>query len=141
MNSKTKEKIASIAKKIDLDLIIIFGSYAKKKNTSNSDLDVAYYSKKQINENELVWEIIKAIKIEKVDLIKIDINNSVELNWEIFKNSILIYEKTENLYEEFFAKAFINYIDFKENIKIKENILNKKLNSINTKNFKKTLSI
>lgn len=36
-----KLKIAKIAKKFQLKLIIIFGSFANGKNRANSDLDIA----------------------------------------------------------------------------------------------------
>ncbi len=140
MKKELLNQLKEIGIEFDLDLLILFGSRATNTNSQNSDLDIAYISNKKINELDLISEITKKTNINDIDLIEIDERiNPVILNWEIFKTGILIYEKEKNLFYELLGRSFINYIDFKENLEIENEILNKQLDLIDTSNFRKKI--
>lgn len=141
MNIQTHFKnLKKIAKKFDLDLLVLFGSRVKNP-ISNSDVDIAYYSDKKIDEKELFNQIVLILNYENIDLVEISDKNSIELNWNIFKTGIKIYEKNSTFFDFLLNKSFIDFVDFKENIEIKNQILNDRLNKINTKGFREKLSI
>jgi len=67
-----KEKIKEIAKKYDLDLVLLFGSQVKDKKYlhQESDFDIAYLSKKDLNlmeEAQLICDLMPIFKSEKID--------------------------------------------------------------------------
>ncbi len=124
ISSNIKIKLQKIAKTLDLDFIIIFGSRAKNTANENSDYDIAFYKKdKNYDYDEVydkIWEIL-----EHKDLNLIDLNqdNSYFLEEEIFKSGVLICFKTEELFIERRNQTFFNYNDYKQYDYILEKII------------------
>lgn len=141
MRKNLKSILKKIAKEFNLDLLIVFGSYSKNKSNKKSDLDLAYISKTEIDEKELIYQIVKQTKINNIDLVKLNERTSIELKWEIFRNGVCIHQKHESIFAEKLCNAFMDYVDFKDKIEIKYKILNEKLESINTDKYKKTIEI
>lgn len=86
------KEIMNIAKKHDVNKIILFGSRAKGNNTERSDVDIAVYAN---NFSSFYWDIQEHIN----SLLSFDIVNafdgvSAELADEINKYGVTIYEKT-----------------------------------------------
>lgn len=86
------KEIMDIAKKHDVNKIILFGSRAKGNNTERSDVDIAVYAN---NFSSFYWDIQEHIN----SLLSFDIVNafdgvSAELADEINKYGVTIYEKT-----------------------------------------------
>jgi len=87
-----KLKIAKIAKKFHLKLIVVFGSFASGKNRVDSDLDIAILGIKEISFSEQINLINEFSRVfnKNIDL---SILNNVNplLLFEVSKNSILLY--------------------------------------------------
>jgi len=66
LEEKLNHYIKSITNAINVDLIILFGSYAKGNPHEYSDIDLAVVSK-EVNPNKPRWENIKLIE-EKANL-------------------------------------------------------------------------
>ena len=86
------KEIMNIAKKHDVNKIILFGSRAKGNNTERSDVDIAVYAN---NFSSFYWDVQEHIN----SLLSFDIVNafdgvSAELADEINKYGVTIYEKT-----------------------------------------------
>lgn len=140
MNNSLKKKLKEIAKKFNLELLVVFGSYAKGTQKKDSDLDIAYISNKKINEIELNYQIIQKTNIQKIDINEIRNDNSIVLNEQIFKYGKLIFEKKEGLFYDLLNSTFINYQDSKFLRKTKSKVLQEKIDSIDTSNYRKTLT-
>ena len=88
-------------------LIIIFGSFAKGMNNSDSDLDIAFYSDENIT-NYQRWSIAQDIAIAldiDVDLVNLKKANDV-LKFEIISSGDVILNKGM---DSFLYRCFTNY--------------------------------
>ena len=121
-----KLKIAKLAKKFELKLIIIFGSFANGKNREHSDLDIAVLGLKEVSFNEqisLVNELSKILN-KNIDLTVLNKANPLLL-FEASKNSILLYGSGKE-FLKFKLNAFKAYHDYTPYFAMEKN-LNKKI--------------
>ena len=73
INFSTVEKeIFSICKRYHINLLYVFGSYATGKTTSLSDLDIAFYSEKKVNQIELLQTLQHLFQEEAIDLVNLE---------------------------------------------------------------------
>ena len=99
-----KEKLECIKQYLtsnfECEAILLFGSYARNTQNSESDIDLAIKLKKEIQPKEL-FEIKRKLEdiLEKdVDLIDLD-NTQDGIRYEILINGIIIYVKDEFKFE------------------------------------------
>lgn len=121
-----KLKIAKIAKKFQLKLIIIFGSFVSGKNRKDSDLDIAVLGLREVSFNEQIDLTSEFSKIfnKNVDLSVLNKANPLLL-FQASKNSILIYGRQEEFFK-FKLHAFKIYNDYAPYFAMEKN-LNKKI--------------
>lgn len=108
-----REQLNNIAKKYDLELLLLFGSQIDKKLLhQESDFDVAYLSKKDLTlmeESRLICDLMPIFRSEKVDLVNIKRANPL-LMQQIFDNHKLLYclnPATYSLYQIYAMKRYI----------------------------------
>ena len=87
-----KDTVAQVLKKYDVNFCYLFGSYAKKKATPTSDVDLLIDSPiTGLDYFGLVEDLRKSLN-KKIDLLKLDqLTDNLELIQEIMKNGIKIY--------------------------------------------------
>ena len=87
-----KDTVAQVLKKYDVNFCYLFGSYAKKKATPTSDVDLLIDSPiTGLDYFGLVEDLRKSLN-KKIDLLKLDqLTNNLELIQEIMKEGIKIY--------------------------------------------------
>ena len=87
-----KNKLSDILKNYDVNYCFLFGSYAKKKATPTSDVDLLLSANiKGLDFYGLVEEI-RASLHKKIDLLDVkQLQNNLELIEEILKDGIKIY--------------------------------------------------
>jgi len=99
----------------DIDAIYIFGSYASKDFTPQSDIDIAFLSKTTLTTVE-IWDISSTLsnllKID-VDLIDLKSTNTV-FRFEIIHKGIKIYEDDKKTVEQFEDLTYLFYIELNE---------------------------
>ena len=99
----------------DIDAIYIFGSYASKDFTPQSDIDIAFLSKTTLTTVE-IWDISSTLsnllKID-VDLIDLKSTNTV-FRFEIIHKGIKIYEDDKKTVEQFEDLTYSFYIELNE---------------------------
>lgn len=130
MNQKLKSELEKLAKKFNLDLLVLFGSRAKGINNINSDWDFAFIKYGNFtyeDEFNLNLELIKIIQNEKIDLVNIMKTQKPKLNYEIFNYGYLIFEKKKNNFDNLKSLSVIDYIDSKRFFKQKEDMLKREL--------------
>jgi len=119
---------ADIIKKYNIELFIIFGSYAENMNKPGSDLDLAYKSFKILSKDEeieLLNELSQFYQRGDLDLVEINKAEPV-LKVEIAKNGKLLYG-SEKKFEEFSIYAAAIYADTKHLRDDRRKMLEKKL--------------
>jgi predicted nucleotidyltransferase len=93
-------------------LIIIFGSYAKDRQHTKSDLDIAFLSDSTINSYKR-WLLAQNIAIEldiDVDLVDLSCVNDV-LRFEIVSNGIVILNDGM---DNFLDRSYTNYFQLND---------------------------
>jgi len=106
------DEIEAIAKKFNLKLLILFGSYAKGLNRENSDIDLAFESYKALSYDEemnLLLNLSLYFRTEKVDLVNIKKADPLLL-YQIAKYGRPLYGST-NDFVEFKCYASFRYAD------------------------------
>ncbi|MGF7397356.1 nucleotidyltransferase domain-containing protein [Thermoanaerobacterium thermosaccharolyticum] len=106
------DEIEAIAKKFNLKLLILFGSYAKGLNYENSDIDLAFESYEALSYDEemkLLLNLSLYFRTEKVDLVNIKKADPLLL-YQIAKYGKLLYGLSED-FVEFKCYASFRYAD------------------------------
>ena len=121
-----KLKIAKIAKKFQLKLVVIFGSFANGKNRKDSDLDIAVLGSREVSFNEQISLTNEFSQIfnKNIDLSVLNKANPLLL-FQASENSILLYGSREE-FSKFKLYAFNVYNDYAPYFEMEKN-LNKKI--------------
>ena len=130
-----KDLLGRIAQKYSLELILLFGSRANKKNQRESDFDVAYLSKKALDleeESKLIVELAPVFKSENIDLANLK-KASPLLSFAITNNCQILYEENPLIFPTLRVYAFKKYIETKPLYEEKFKRLQNKLKKIKLK--------
>ncbi|MFA5001012.1 MAG: nucleotidyltransferase domain-containing protein [Candidatus Paceibacterota bacterium] len=124
-----KLKVAQIAQKFQLKLLIIFGSFANGRQRKDSDLDIAVLGSSGVSFDEQIslTNDLSSVFNKNVDLSVLNRANPL-LSFQVSKNPILLYGSREE-FLKFRLYAFNAYNDYAPYFAM-ENNLNKKI--INT---------
>ena len=117
-----------IIDKYNIELFILYGSYAEGKNKPGSDLDLAFKSStnlKQQTEIELLNELSNFYQRGDIDLVNVNKADPV-LKVEIAKNGKLLYGSQED-FDRFSIYAAAIYADTKFLRDDRREMLEKKL--------------
>lgn len=104
----------AIIEKYNIELFILFGSYAENMNKPGSDLDLAYKSSELLAEEkeiELLNELSNFYQRGDIDLVNLSKAEPV-LKVEVAKKGRLLYG-SEKMFEEFSIYAAAIYADTK----------------------------
>lgn len=127
---KIKPKIAELAEKYRLSLVLVFGSQATGKTHIQSDADVAYLSENPMDimeESEFSLALMEIFKTNFVDIVSLR-NASPLLQKEIADSAIVAYESRKSLFNEFVINAIKKYFETKKLFKIRSEFLDYKIN-------------
>jgi predicted nucleotidyltransferase len=108
-----KNNLEVFSEKYDIQLIYIFGSYAKGKNNKNSDLDIAVLLKKDYNPLDklsLIGDFIDTFKRDDIDLVILNTANPV-LEHQVIKHGKLVYMKDEDIKITYEVRVLKEYMD------------------------------
>jgi len=112
---KEKKLFKKIAQKYSLELILLFGSKISEKTHKESDFDVAYLSKKDLNleeESRLIIEFSPIFRSENIDLVNLKKSPPL-LFYAVFKNCQVLYEREPFTFASLRSYAFKKYIETK----------------------------
>ena len=107
--------------------IYLFGSSAWGKQTPESDLDLAFFSNKKINEQKLYEDLSAVFKRGDIDLINLFTAHNHLLRYEILSKGKVLYESSPGLKITMEGQSYIDYIDFKPYYEQRSLFLDKKL--------------
>ncbi len=122
LNERQTEDLANIAKKFDLALIILFGSYVSEKIHEKSDIDIAVYLAKEkptLKEySELVEAFHEVFSYKEIDLSFINHSDPLFLK-KILEKCQLLYGSVSK-FQNLKIYAFKKYQDHKRYFKMEE---------------------
>ena len=116
LSEETQQQlIQTINQQLDTDFIILFGSFAKGTEQEDSDIDLAYFSKKQLSSYERFilagqLAVISGCEVDLVDIKRID----TVFNMQIFAYGIPIYIADKNEYIRQQMRAYSMYVTLNE---------------------------
>jgi len=115
ITDKQNKKIAEIAKKYQLKLVLLFGSRVLGKTHKESDFDVAYLAGKKLTfdeENLLNYEFTNIFGHDRVDTV--DIKKAPPLFfYGIFQDCQILFQEDEMIFPTYRAYAFKKYVETK----------------------------
>ena len=127
---KIKPKIAELAEKYGLSLVLIFGSQATGITRAQSDTDVAYLSERPLDlmeKSAFSVALMEIFKTNFVDIVSLR-NASPLLQKEIADSAIIAYESRKSLFNEFVINAIKKYFETKKLFKTRSEYLDYKIN-------------
>lgn len=112
---KQKQIIEKLKQHLDPDFIILFGSFAKGTTHAESDVDLAFFSDKQLSSYErfLIAGELALIVEKEVDLVDIKQIDTV-FTLQIFEQGVPIYIKNENEFTRQKMRAYSMYATLNE---------------------------
>lgn len=110
-----KTNFSILASKYNLSLVMLFGSEARLTANKESDIDIAYLSKKSLSLEEeiaLEEEIEKLINSDKIQLVNIQTASPLFLK-EIIRDGVVLYQSDIFVYENLKSYAYKTFIETK----------------------------
>lgn len=128
INKKQQLSINNLAKRYNLSMIVVFGSKATDNESANSDLDIAIFSKEEINFDKHVHLINDFKEIFPLEEIDLSIMKGAEPlhAYQIAETGILLYGEDED-FLKYRIKARNKLIDAKSLFKLQQELLKKKI--------------
>ncbi|MBI2100805.1 MAG: nucleotidyltransferase domain-containing protein [Candidatus Vogelbacteria bacterium] len=109
------KKIAEIAKRHRLTLLVLFGSQATGHTHKKSDVDVGYLANREIDYREnydISIELAKIFKNPEVELVNLE-NVSPALKKQVADQGIVLFEAEKGKFDFFSIHAHRAYIETK----------------------------
>lgn len=126
-------RLNQLAQKFGLDLIVLFGSYARGQTHRESDCDVAVHAVSREHdwqwEIDLIRELVFALDCDNLD-VTLTHNASPLLMYEIARDGIPLYEAHEGLFEDFQIYAAKRHADSYKIYRIQQLYLEDRLDEI-----------
>lgn len=115
MEEKLEIVKKAILEKMDCEVILLFGSYARGTQNAESDIDIAIKSNKEISKKEIFeirLELEETIKND-IDLINLD-NINDDFRYEILMNGKILYCQDQLKFELYKIDMCQEYFDLNE---------------------------
>lgn len=113
INEKLKDRVAKLAEKYGLRLVLLFGSQARGETHKESDMDIAYLSGKPLDFNQecyLNFEFTTIFHQDRVDTVDIKKSNPL-LMYAIFDCPKILFQADDIIFSNYQAYAFKKYIE------------------------------
>lgn len=115
ITEKENKLLKEIAQNYSIELFLLFGSRVSNRVHRESDYDVAYFGKKNldlIEEARLIVDLAPVFKSENIDLVNLKKAKPL-LFYAIFRQSQVLYAKDNLLFPTLRVYAFKKYIETK----------------------------
>jgi len=119
-----------IARKYKLELLLLFGSQANGGTHSKSDIDLAFFSLVNIDEQRLYEDVMKIFQRGDIDLINLYTTHNHSLRYEILSKGLIIYERKKGTKSKMEGQSFIDYLDFQRYYALRSKLLDSKLSAM-----------
>jgi len=106
-------KIEDFCRGHHIDLLILFGSQAKKRMKAGSDFDLALKPCRgcAVDKLDVIFQLGELFNVDNVDVVILRPDTDPVLLWEIFMEGKLLYENTAGLFEKERLRAWKIYLD------------------------------
>ncbi len=124
-----KPKIAELAKKYGLTLVVLFGSQATGQTHKESDVDVAYMSEKKLSFDDealLNFNMTEIFHNDKVSLVNMKTASPLLLK-QVVTDAVVLYERTPHLFIEMFLYALRVYEEARPIFELRDAYLERRI--------------
>jgi uncharacterized protein len=121
-------EIMPLIKKYDINLLLTFGSYQTERFTKDSDIDLGYSAKRDLDSDEelqLLNDLILLYRRDRIDLVNLA-KASPLLMFETATHGRLLYEENDS-FLRFKLKASARYADTGHLRRMRQDYLNQEL--------------
>ena len=119
--------IRKIAKKYHLKLLVLFGSSVRGGTHQKSDIDLAFYPSKPVDEEKLYREFVQALKREDIDLVNLATTQDHLVRFEILHTGKVLYEAEKGVKSKMEWQSYFDYVDFKKYYDWRSELIDAKL--------------
>ncbi|HHT9158313.1 MAG TPA: type VII toxin-antitoxin system MntA family adenylyltransferase antitoxin [Candidatus Brocadiaceae bacterium] len=126
-----KLKIANLAEKYNLTLVILYGSQASGEVRKESDIDIAVLGARPIPLEQLIDlnnEFAELFKVSEIDVKSLH-NTNFLFRYQVMSKGVLLYGKSY-AYNTFKSYAFRDYHDSQDLLRLKEVFIKKRLQNL-----------
>jgi predicted nucleotidyltransferase len=117
----------------DVIAAYIFGSYASKRLTPVSDIDIAALLDTDLKEKDygftklnIITDLMQLLSFNNIDVVVLNMASPL-LSHEIIKKGILLFSKDEEKCREYTAKATMRYLDTIHLRRVQDRILHERI--------------
>src|SRR3989338_7556168 len=132
INEKLKNRVEDLAHQYGLRLVLLFGSQVRRQTHKESDIDVAYLSKKSLDFDQecyLNYEFTNIFQHDRVDTVDIK-KASPLLMYAVFDHPRILFQIDSNIFSQYRAYAFKKYVEAKPIFEEKSRRLQDYVNNI-----------
>ena len=125
-----KPKIAELAKRYGLTLVVLFGSQVTGKTHRESDVDVAYMSERKLSFDDeafLNFNLTEIFHNDKVSLVNMKAASPLLLK-QVVTNAVVLHERTPHLFVEMFLYGLRIYEEAQPIFELRDSYLTRRLN-------------
>lgn len=119
--------IRRIAKKYQLKLLVIFGSSVRGGIHQKSDIDLAFYPSKSVDEEKLYGEFVQVLKREDIDLVNLATTQDHLVRFEVLNTGKVLYEAEKGIKSKMEWQSYFDYVDFKKYYNWRSELISAKL--------------
>lgn len=118
MEEKLKEITEILKAKLSCEAVILFGSYARKEQRPDSDIDIAFKSNREVSKQEIFDMTQKLEETLKKDVDLVDLDAiSDSFRYEILMNGEMLYCKDSFQFDLYKIDMFREYLELNESRK------------------------
>ena len=109
---KIKQKILEV---IDCEAIVLFGIYSRNTQNEESDIDIAFKSKREISKKEIFYlkQELEEVAKKEIDLINLD-DIGDAFRYEILINGNTLYCENELKFELYKLDMYREFLELNE---------------------------
>ena len=94
-------------------LVLLFGSIAKGSVHGKSDIDLGFLFDQPVDLLALTNDVVKFLHSDRVDVVDLQ-RASPLLRYSAARTGMVLYERSEGLFNQFLSLAFRMYVDTKK---------------------------
>jgi len=104
------QKVSTLFERPDIQLVVLFGSYASGAVHRRSDIDLGVLADKLIDTIEETADLIRMLHVNDIDLVDLRRVNPL-LAREIIRRAIVLYERDPGIFSQFVSLTIRRYVD------------------------------
>lgn len=113
LNKKQIALIEKIAQEYSLELVLLFGSRVSGRVRKDSDFDIAYISRKNLDlmqESQMIIELAEVFNSENIDLLNLKIADPL-MFYSVLNECDVLYEDRPMIFSSYRAYSFKKLIE------------------------------